>query len=186
MYTDSLTINERERIAYCEGDHKALALIYAGEDYFEGEVSPEHEAVIDDRNRLRDSLNECVAQMSDAVAQLDELNARDEPIADDEKIEHDPAFLDAIEDAKCSLGMVESQYDETLREKLAIANRDLEALHARRAADEQRLRAADEVVRCLVYLTRDYTGRKAKPAPKWAQHAIQVQQRIGEVRQSVY
>jgi hypothetical protein len=175
-----LTFTERERFAFMSNDRSALALIHAGEEEFETVVSPEHEAVINDRNRLADALQRCIDRMNDAVFQLDQWNTRNEPPADDDQFEHAPAFLNAIEGAEAALTQIEPQDAETTAGKLLALQSRFDALQARFDALQADRHKAEEVFGALRYLTAPYRGYAAKPAPKWAAYALSVLARIGK------
>ncbi len=172
-----LTLTERERLAFTIGDAQTLALIYQNEDEFAEVVSPEHEAVIDDRNRLRDALTECMERMHDAIEQLDTLNTSETTLVDivtgedPPPIEFAPAFHDATELAAEALAQCESQLDDTARERLAKADATIASLRRTLAAQDGKLRMADAVLRDAQALVIPYR-RTSKPAPKWAQRLI--------------
>jgi hypothetical protein len=175
-----LTLAEHERFAFMSNDRAALALIHAGEEEFETAVSPKHEAVIDDRNRLADALQRCIDRMNDAVFQLDQWNTRNEPPAEDDQFEHAPAFLNAIEGAEAALTQIEPQEDETAAGKALALQTRFDALQARFDALQADQHKAEEVFSALRYLTYPYRGHAAKPAPKWAAYALSVLARIGK------
>jgi hypothetical protein len=109
-----LTLSERERIAFAAGDHATVALIHATEEECADVVPPEHEAMIDDRNRLRDALQICSERMADATEGLDEHNEADDRLADgaliDEKLIE--SLRDATADAEDALERCDEQIDE--------------------------------------------------------------------------
>jgi chromosome segregation ATPase len=177
-----LTLSERERIAFAAGDHATVALIHATEEECADIVSPEHEAMIDDRNRLRDALQECRERMDDAIEQLDTFNAADERIADGASLEFAPAFHDAVTDAEDALERCDEQIDDTLADKLRKAETERDELRKRLAetdANGWKFRELRGMVQ--FFALKPYVGaygRDAKPAPKWAQGLIAALDRI--------
>ena len=115
-----LSIDECERDAYARGDSVSLALIYAGEEHFETQCSPEHEAVIDDRNRLRDALQTCVDEMSSAETALNLFEPEiDLATGETSSFELPDTFGAATADAEAALERCDEQIDDTLADKLA-------------------------------------------------------------------
>ena len=170
-----LTLDECERLAYAAGDTRLTALLYQTEDEFAEVISLEHEAVIDDRNRLRDALTECLERMNDAIEQLDTFNTSEPEFdivtGDPVCLNLAPEFGDAIDEGRTALLQCEPQDHTTTAEKLATANAtiaDLRAMNAKQAYDASRAAA---VLADAQALTREY-HRTAKPAPKWAQRLM--------------
>ena len=128
--------------------------------------------MIDDRNRLRDALQECTDRMRDAVDQLDTFNDADERLADGVALEIAPAFHDAISDAEAALEQCDEQINDTLADKLAKMTAERDDLR-REVGELAKSRQLADAVRFVV---RSYTtlpgSKPAKTSPKWAAHLL--------------
>jgi hypothetical protein len=177
MNMQHLTNDERERIAYANGETQIANLILETEqDAYDNYVSPELEGMTDDRNRLRDALQECTDRMSDAIDQLEALDP-DRKFPD---LEFAPAFHDALGAAAQALEQCDAQLDDTLADKLRKAETERDNAQSRLRetdADGAKWRNLRDTVNYLLspYTGTRYgrqTGKATKPAPKWAQHLI--------------
>jgi chromosome segregation ATPase len=174
---DSFTLAEAERDAYLRNDAAALALLTLAEENAEDYVSPEHEAMVDDRNRLRDALQTCTDRTDAAIEKLDAFNDHDDRLADGALIDETliESLREAAADAEDALERCDEQIDETTSAKLIESQADSADLRKRLAEAEAELRKARELrdaVRYLPAVIAAMRVRNPKPAPKWAAHLI--------------
>ena len=177
-WLSGLSIDERERDAYARGDLVTVHLINATEEeILDDYVSTEHEAVIDDRNRLRAELQTCVAEMSSAETALNLFEPEiDLATGEASSFELPDTFGAAIADAETALERCDEQIDDTLADKLAkmTTDRDTLAVRLKAYTDEiTKSRALADAVRHVVRSHTTAPGSKpVKSAPKWAMHLI--------------
>jgi chromosome segregation ATPase len=175
-----LTLSERERIAFAAGDHATVALIHATEEECADIMSPEHEAMIDDRNRLRDALQTCTDRLDDAIGKLDTFNEHDDRLADGALIDDKliEPLRDASAEAEDALERCDEQIDETLADKLRKVEAERDNLRGHAEADARMaqrwhdLRGAVRFVLKPYALHRPYDDIYSATAPKWAAHLI--------------
>src|SRR5665213_167669 len=155
-----LTVNERERDAYARGDLVAAYLIRATEEeILDDYVSAEHEAVIDDRNRLRAELQTCVDEMSSAETALNLFEPEiDLATGEASSFELPDTFGAAIADAEAALKQCDEQIDDTLADKLAAARAESERLLAQLNASDAELRKSRELASAVRHVIEPYTG----------------------------
>src|SRR5665213_400244 len=137
-WLSGLSIDERERDAYARGDLVTVHLINATEEeILDDYVSTEHEAVIDDRNRLRDALQTCVDEMSSAETALNLFEPEiDLATGEASSFELPDTFGAATADAEAALERCDEQIDDTLADKLAAARAESERLLAQLNASD--------------------------------------------------
>jgi len=170
------TLAEHERAAYLRNDAAALALLHSAEENAEDYVSPEHEAVLDDRNRLRDALQTCVDRGANLIEGIE-----DEPLpgACSARLEK---LRDAIHDAETALERCDEQIDDTLADKLAKMTTERDALSANLKAATRDLFNSRELASAVRHVVSSYTttyrSKPTKTPPKWAAHLIATLNRL--------
>jgi hypothetical protein len=183
MITLYLTLAEHERAAYLRNDAAALALLHSAEEHAEDYVSPEHEAMIDDRNRLRDALQTCVDRMEETDTALTLFEPEiDIATGEPSCFELSDTFTDAIHDAETALERCDEQIDDTLATKLAQMTTERDALSANLKAATRDLFNSRDLVNAIRFVVHSYTTRPgskpAKTPPKWAAYLIATLNRL--------
>lgn len=180
------SVEEIERRAFCEHDQTVTDLITKMEDEAYNAVTPDHEAVIDDRNRLAEALKECVDRMNDVVTQIDECDiftlAQIQSVCEvgqfevlSKALENLPmtepseAFKDAIELAQEALKEVEPQEADTLRDRCRTLEASVETMRREAAVRDEQLEIYQRIYHTAERLVRPYTS---KAPPKWAADLI--------------